>query len=278
VSGYVAAWRKISAKQTNPTVQARDKCHYFVHMRYFLDLAYDGSPYHGWQVQPNAPSVQEEVNLALSILLKQKTECVGSGRTDTGVHAFQQFAHFDAPKRIDMGHFMYQLNGILPNSIAVHDIRPVRENAHARFDAVDRSYRYFIHTRKEPFALGKSYFFSDGLDLQKIEGALKLIRQWNDFEAFSRVKTDVSNFDCTIFEAWWKEENYGHVFYVRANRFLRGMVRAMVGTLLDVGTGKTSLDEFGLILAKRDRKIAGRSVPPEGLFLNTVTYPQSVFI
>jgi tRNA pseudouridine38-40 synthase len=247
-------------------------------MRYFLDLAYDGSPYHGWQVQPNAPSVQEEVNIALSILLKQKTECVGSGRTDTGVHAFQQFAHFDANKRLDTAHFMYQLNGILPQAIAIHHIRAVRPNAHARFDAVDRSYRYFIHTRKEPFASGRSYFFSETLDLKAIEEALQIIRQWHDFEAFSRVKTDVSNFECTIFEACWKEENYGHVFYVRANRFLRGMVRAMVGTLLDVGTGKTSLDEFGLILAKRDRKKAGRSVPPEGLFLNSVSYPASLFI
>ncbi|MEQ9304438.1 MAG: tRNA pseudouridine(38-40) synthase TruA [Marinoscillum sp.] len=247
-------------------------------MRYFLDIAYRGTAFHGWQIQPNAVTVQEEINRALSVLLQSPTECVGSGRTDAGVHATHQVAHIDTGTKLDSGQLRYKLNALLPYEISVNEIRPVIPEAHARFDAVHRTYHYYIHTAKDPFKAGISYLFTPQLNTDLICKANELIRVWTDFQAFSKVQTDVNHFDCKIFEISWTETNDGHVFCVSANRFLRGMVRAMVGTLLDVGQRKRSLYELEEILKSGIRSNAGRSAPPEGLFLTEVGYPDSIYL
>lgn len=247
-------------------------------MRYFLDISYNGTAYHGWQEQNNAISVQEVLNNALSLVLRQEIKCVASGRTDAGVHALQQIAHFDVDKALDQAEFRYKLNAVLPDDIAVNESHLVSNEAHARFDAEKRSYRYFIHPQKSPFKKETSYFFPHQIDLESIAIGCEIFEQWVDFESFSKVRTDVNHFDCQIFEARWLEENGGYVFYVSANRFLRGMVRAMVGTLLDIGTGKIMPSQLTTILEEKDRKSAGRSVPPQGLFLSSVDYPDHIYL
>ncbi len=247
-------------------------------MRYFLDLAYKGTNYHGWQIQKNAVSVQETINQALSTLLQQKTECVGSGRTDTGVHASHQIAHFDTSVEMDLTKFQYKLNVLLPFDIAVNSIKQVKEEAHARFDAVRRSYYYCIHSKKDPFKSGYSYFYSQPLDLNLIRQAIALLKENRNFQAFSKVKTDVKTFECEIFDISWETSEDGHRFVVSADRFLRGMVRALVGTLLDVGHAKTSLEDLKIILKSGNRSMAGRAVPPEGLYLHSVDYPEQIYI
>ena len=247
-------------------------------MRYFLDLAYKGTNYHGWQIQKNASSVQETVNQALSTILQQKTECTGSGRTDTGVHATQQIAHFDTGTIIEPADLQYKLNVLLPFDIAVNNIRQVKEDAHARFDATLRSYNYLIHTKKDPFKVGSSYFYSQPLNIDLINKAIPVLKETKDFQAFSKVKTDVKTFDCEIFDISWETSEDGHRFVVSADRFLRGMVRALVGTLLDVGLSKTSPNDLKIILKSGNRSMAGRAVPPEGLFLTKVDYPENIYI
>jgi len=246
-------------------------------MRYFLDLTYDGGKYHGWQEQDNAISVQQVVNEALSKLLRSPTKCVGSGRTDAGVHALQQPVHIDVEQSWEKAQLCYKLNAILPKDIAVNVVKSVRMDAHARFSAMSRSYTYHIHTKRYPFKVGRSYFFSRTLDVGLINQCCQLLLDWKDFESFSRVHTDVNHFECDITEARWESANGQHAFYVTANRFLRGMVRALVGTLLDVGEKKLSLQEFALVLERRDRRAAGRAVPPEGLFLTAVQYPDDIY-
>ncbi len=247
-------------------------------MRYFLDLAYRGTNYHGWQIQKNASSVQETVNQALATILQQQTECTGSGRTDTGVHASQQIAHFDTTTAIDPADIQYKLNVLLPYDIAVNNIRQVKEDAHARFDATHRSYNYFIHSKKDPFKTGTSYFYSQSLKVDMINEAIRVLKNARDFQAFSKVKTDVKTFNCEIFDISWETSEVGHRFEVSADRFLRGMVRALVGTLLDIGLSKTSPEDLKIILESGNRSMAGRSVPPEGLFLTKVDYPENIFI
>ena len=247
-------------------------------MRYFLDIAYRGTAFHGWQIQPNAITVQEEINRALSTLLQLETECLGSGRTDAGVHASQQIAHFDIYQKLDTSRFQYKLNALLPYEISIQGIRQVKEEAHARFDAVSRSYQYHIHKLKNPFKTGLSYLFSRPVDVQKIGEATQLIKSWENFQAFSKVHTDVKTFNCTIHHIDWSESNDSHVFSVSANRFLRGMVRAMVGTLLEIGQNKLSVADLELVLKSGVRSNAGRSAPPEGLFLSAVEYPKDIYL
>lgn len=247
-------------------------------MRYFLDISYNGTAYHGWQEQANAISVQEVLNNALSLILRRETKCVASGRTDTGVHAMQQMVHFDIDRALNQPEFQYKLNAVLPDDIAINDVRQVQEQAHTRFDAQTRSYQYFIHHHKSPFKKEVSYFFPHALDLDQIAAGCQIFEQWVDFESFSKVKTDVNHFDCTIYQARWSKEKEGYIFHVSANRFLRGMVRAMVGTLLDIGTGKLTPNQLTIILKQKDRKAAGRSVPPQGLFLSSVTYPEHIYL
>lgn len=247
-------------------------------MRFFLDISYLGTAFHGWQVQDNANSVQAEVNNALSTILRTPIECLGSGRTDTGVHALCQVAHFDLESTLDTKSIVFKLNSLLPKTIAINSCRQVKEDAHARFDADFRSYKYHFHSSKNPFKEGKSYLFSKPLDFEAINKSCELIGGWKNFEAFSKVQTEVNNFNCTIQEIGWERNNEGSFFYVSANRFLRGMVRAMVGTLLEVGQLKISVAQLKEILESKDRRQAGRAVPPEGLYLSKVSYPDHIYI
>ena len=247
-------------------------------MRYFLYLAYNGTNYHGWQVQENAVTVQQVLNEALSTLLRKSINAMGSGRTDTGVHAKMQVVHFDVDESIDGEQLVMKLNRFLPRDISVSQMVPVHSNANTRFDATSREYHYRIHTRKSPFLENLYYGFYQPLDVEAMNKACELMLPWRDFECFSRVKTEVNNFYCDIFEANWFRQNEDLLFSVRANRFLRGMVRAIVGTMLDVGQGRKSLENFSAILESRDRRQAGRAVPPQGLYLNDIVYPEEIFI
>jgi len=246
--------------------------------RYFLDIAYNGTAYHGWQVQENAHTVQAELEKCLSTVLRSKTEIMGSGRTDTGVHARQQVVHLDMPEPKDRDKLIYQLNGFLPQDISIAGLRKVNENAHARFDATQRSYEYHIHKCKSPFLENLSYFFPKQLDVPAMNEAAQCLLGEQDFESFSKVKTAVNTFICTIKEAHWEKQNESLVFHVTANRFLRGMVRALVGTLLEVGLGKLNAADFVSIIESRDRRKAGRAVPPHGLYLSRVLYPESIYL
>ena len=243
-----------------------------------MDISYKGTDHHGWQSQVNANSIQEDIQIALAKILRlDKIELTGSGRTDTGVHAQQQIAHFDINDVLDIQLIIHKLNSMLNENIAINKIFPVKDNAHARFDAIRRTYNYHIHTIKNPFKTATSYYFKFPLDTDRINKACEIIKKWNDFESFSKVKTEVSNFNCDIYEASWSLHNEDHIFIVSANRFLRNMVRAMVGTLIEIGQKKLSLPEFEKILKDKNRSSAGVSVPANGLFLSEVTYPDSIY-
>lgn len=247
-------------------------------MRYFLQLSYNGAAYSGWQEQPGTATVQAALNKALRTLLGPDINCTGSGRTDAGVHARMQVVHFDGTLAMSADEFVYRLNAILPPDIAAQSVRQVRDDAHARYDAMSRSYEYRIHRCKDPFKRGLSYFFRAEPDVAAMNAAAQELLAWKDFQCFSKVKTDVKHFDCELFEARWKFQNDSLVFYVSANRFLRGMVRAMVGTLLEVGLGRLSQEGFREVLRSRDRTAAARNVPPEGLFLVNIKYPNEIYL
>ncbi|SNS92603.1 tRNA pseudouridine38-40 synthase [Ekhidna lutea] len=242
-----------------------------------MDISYRGTNFNGWQIQPNGVTVQEELEKALFTILKKETAVTGSGRTDTGVHAMQQIAHIDIDE-IDPQKLTFKLNSFLNGDISINGIRPVKTEAHARFDATDRTYHYHLHQAKNPFKKGLSYYFNPELDIAKINEACEIIKGWQNFECFSKVHTEVNNFNCEIFQAKWIQDGSNHMFEISANRFLRGMVRAVVGTLIDVGLGKTSLEDFSAILESNDRRRAGRAVPAEGLFLQKVVYPEDIYL
>jgi len=246
-------------------------------MRYFFEISYNGTHYHGWQNQKNAVGVQQVVEEALSKLLREEISIVGSGRTDTGVHCIQQFFHTDIEKVFKPNDLVHRLNAFLPKDIAIRNIFPVRHEAHARYDAYERSYQYKITRVKDPLLVGYAYYFFRELDVPTMERASALLLGEHDFECFSKVKTDVNHFICNIKEASWNQKGDVLVFTVTANRFLRGMVRAIVGTLLDVGNGKLTIRQFQEILKSKDRKKAGMNAPPEGLYLTQVKYHKSVF-
>ncbi|EOZ99128.1 tRNA pseudouridine synthase A [Indibacter alkaliphilus LW1] len=246
--------------------------------RYFLELAYKGSGYHGWQIQKNANSVQEEIEKALSVLLGKNTPIVGSGRTDTGVHASQTFAHFDSDIELEKELFTKKLNGILGKSIAIYDLIQVKNEAHARFDAVEREYLYRCIKRKNPFESESSWQIYSNPDIDLMNQAAKLLLEYDDFECFSKVKTEVNNFRCEIKEAIWEQNAHELLFHITANRFLRGMVRAIVGTLMEVGLGKITVEDFRTIIESKNRKEAKSSAPAQGLYLCRVTYPEKIFI
>lgn len=242
-------------------------------MRYLLELSYVGTNYHGWQIQPNANTVQGEVNKALSTILREEILTLGSGRTDAGVHGEQQFAHFDSEKELDES-LLSKLNGLAPVDIAFHSIRKVDDDFNARFAAESRAYRYRIELSKNAFKKKLYYRFHKPLDIEAMNSAVALLFDFVDFECFSKVHTEVNNFNCTIMEAKWTRKSEREIeFYIKANRFLRGMVRAIVGTLLDVGLGKLSLEDFKQIIESKDRNKASWSAPAEGLFLVEVNYP-----
>jgi len=251
-------------------------------LRYFIELAYKGTNYHGWQYQPGAVSVQETINKSLSILLKTNIDIVGAGRTDTGVHAKQMFAHFDSEVELKENQLIQKLNSFLPNDIAINGLIKVADDAHARFDATKRTYQYHIHTVKDVFEKEGSYFFQTPLDIKKMNAACKILFKHSDFECFSKVNTDVKTFNCVIFEANWKlkkirdnQDNNGIdklVFTITADRFLRNMVRAIVGTMINIGTGKINIEDFERIIESKDRSQAGFSVPAHALYLTKIDY------
>ena len=245
-------------------------------MRYFIELSYDGTPFVGWQRQPAGDSVQSCLEDALSILFRKPLRIVGAGRTDAGVHAHQLFAHVDIDEHIDQD-LTFRLNKLLPKEIAVRNIIAVAQDAHARFDAVSRSYRYHITTQKNPFLQKRSYQFAKPLDIELMNQAAKILIDHEDFKCFSKSKTDVKTYICDIHYAHWQQDGSELVFFIQANRFLRNMVRAIVGTLLEVGLRKISISDFEAILASRDRSQAGYSVPAHGLYLNKVNYPKHIF-
>lgn len=247
-------------------------------LRYFLEIAYNGKKYHGWQNQPDAVSVQEKIEEALSTLLRTKIEIVGAGRTDTGVHATQIFAHFDYSESASTANLVFRLNSLLPKDIAIRDFFPVRPDAHARFDALSRTYIYKISLEKNPFLEDFAFRLQQKPDIAAMNKAAKILFQYDDFQCFSRSKTDVKTYNCKIYEAFWTEKDKQLIFTITADRFLRNMVRAIVGTLLDVGFYKISIDEMHNIIVQKNRSNAGASVPAKGLYLTKITYPDTLKI
>ncbi len=242
-------------------------------MRFFITLSFDGTNYHGWQIQPNSDSVQQRLQEALSTLLRQPVEVVGAGRTDTGVHARMMVAHFDWEELIDGKQLAYKLNKFLPQDIAVQEVRLVDEEKHARFSATSRTYHYFIHMRKDPFQQAYSWQVPFKLDFEKMNEAAKVLLEYRDFTSFSKVNTDTKTNLCDVKEAFWEEIAPDRWrFTITANRFLRNMVRAIVGTLVEVGRGRLSPEDVRRIIEAKDRCSAGESVPAKGLFLVDIKY------
>jgi tRNA pseudouridine38-40 synthase len=246
--------------------------------RYFIKVAYRGTAFVGWQNQPNGRSVQEVIEQALTTVLRQPIAITGSGRTDAGVHAEQQFAHFDLAEPLaNPARLVQSVNALLGPDVAVFRVFPVSDDSHARFTATSRYYQYRIIRQKDPFRAGLGYVFHPALALDAMNEAAGYLVQHTDFESFSKVKTDVKTFNCHIeFAHWQRDRGDELTFHIRADRFLRGMVRAIVGTLLDVGQGKITPAEFEDIIISRNRKSAGRAAPAEGLFLVEVAYPDDV--
>ena len=244
--------------------------------RYFLEIAYKGTNYSGFQIQDNAGSIQEEVEKALSIFFRRKFELTGSSRTDTGVHALQNYFHLDSEVLIDPQN-IYNLNALLPGDIVLRSATPVKPDAHCRFDAISREYRYYLYRVKNPFLADRAWFYPYTLDKEKLREAADLVLRQNDFTAFSKRNTQVKTFLCSIQHSGWEEENDCLVYRVVANRFLRGMVRGLVGTMLQVGRGRIPVDQFGEILQSRDNRQTDFSAPGHGLFLFRVNFPVSTF-
>lgn len=248
-------------------------------MRYFFEISYHGKNYHGWQSQDNALGVQTVVENVLRKLFRDEhLAIVGSGRTDTGVHCRQQFFHCDLDKSFDPDQLARRMNAFLPADIAIRSIRKVRSDASARYAAVERSYEYVITRVKDPLRQGMAFYYFKPLHLPTLQRASALLLGMHDFQCFSKVHTDVDHFRCDVKAARWVERGDLLIFQISANRFLRGMVRAVVGTLLDVGSGKISLEDFKSILRSRDRRKAGMNAPADGLFLIRVKYPRGTFI
>ena len=245
--------------------------------RYFIQLSYDGTAYHGWQIQPNGISVQETVEKALSIVARETVAVTGAGRTDAGVHASFYIAHFDTENQnLDSEKILHNLNCLLPFDIAVQHVYKVHSEAHARFDALNRTYKYYLAKLKDPFLRQYAAKESRIPDLAKMNEAARLLFNYEDFTSFSKLGTDVKTNNCKVDVAEWTDEGNKFVFTIRADRFLRNMVRAIVGTLLEVGFGKITIDQFCRIIEAKDRCAAGASVPAKGLFLVDIGYPEEL--
>lgn len=245
-------------------------------MRYFIRFSYLGKHYHGWQNQPNAMTVQQVLEHAMSKILGDSVVLIGAGRTDAGVHAKEMFAHFDSEKISDTKNLTHRLNAFLPDDIAVQDVFEVPSDAHARFDANERTYEYWVTQNKNPFLLDYAHFVIQQLDVDKMNLAANVLLQETNFECFSKSNTDVKTYICDLTKAEWKQKNEILIFTITADRFLRNMVRAIVGTLLEVGIGKMDVEHVKTILKSRDRSMAGPSVPAKGLYLTQITYPDSI--
>ena len=242
-------------------------------MRYRIELSYNGKNYHGWQIQPNAISVQEVLQTAFSTLLNTPISIMGAGRTDTSVHAEFFVAHFDLDTEIpNTEQLCFRMNHFLPKDIAIHDIRLADEGFRSRFSATSRTYEYRFHFEKNPFLTYFSYFFQYELDVEAMEAGAKILFEYTDFTSFSKVNTDAKTNNCTIMQAEWFQTQNQLIFKIKANRFLRNMVRAIVGTLLELGIGKITLDEFRDIIEQQDRSKAGKSAPGHALFLTDIEY------
>ena len=245
--------------------------------RYFIELAYNGAGFHGWQIQPNGITIQEELNKALTTLLQEDIYVIGAGRTDTGVHASFYVAHFETDKEFcvedfNLDHLVYKLNRILSRNIAIYKIYPVVENMHARFSAVSRTYKYYIDKRKNPFTHTFAWKMHPLPDIALMNEAAKILFDYTDFTSFSKLHTDVNNNNCTLMQAYWEETSEQLIFTIKANRFLRNMVRAIVGTLVEVGQQRISINEFRQIIESKNRCKAGSSVPANALFLTKIEY------
>jgi len=247
-------------------------------LRYFIDLSYNGRAYHGWQIQPDVTTVQAELNHALSTVLRTPLDCMGAGRTDTGVHAKQMVAHFDIDTKIDVKDIVYKLNVLLPKDIHINTIKEVQPEIHARFDALSRTYIYRISRTKDAFNYLNAHTYTLPLDIDLMNQAAQILFKHTDFQCFSKVKTDVKTYNCTIMGAQWELDKNTLIFKIKADRFLRNMVRAIVGTMIEVGAKKRTLEEFHEIIASKNRSNAGTSAPAQGLYLINIEYPKSIYV
>ncbi|MEI7490844.1 MAG: tRNA pseudouridine(38-40) synthase TruA [Bacteroidota bacterium] len=248
-------------------------------MRYFISLAYDGTHYHGWQAQKNAISIQTVLSDALCMMLKESISLTGCGRTDAGVHAREYFAHLDLERDLSLSQLnklVFKLNSYLGKDIAIRRIFHVRNDAHARFSASLRTYKYYISMEKDPFLVNKSYYHYGPIDIDMMNRGAELIMKYSDFTSFSKVDSDTKTRICKVSHARWERSENLLIFTISADRFLRNMVRAIVGTLLDLGTGKMSLRDLKLVIEAKNRSDAGDSVPAGGLFLERVVYPDDI--
>ncbi len=242
-------------------------------MRYFIHLAYDGTRYHGWQIQPNGISVEGEIELRLSTLLRQPIDIVGAGRTDAGVHARHMVAHFDFEDGCDTKQLCYRLNRMMPPDICIYKIEQVAENMHARFSATSRTYHYYISTKRNPFNRQYTWLCHYDLDFELMNQAAEILMEYKDFASFCKSHTDVKTTLCNIIEAKWIKDDEGcYYFRIKANRFLRNMVRAVVGTLVEIGRHRLSLDDFRNVIEGKKRTMAGESMPANALFLERIEY------
>lgn len=246
--------------------------------RYFIYLAYNGENYCGWQIQPNGMSIQETIEKALSTLLRIPTSIVGAGRTDAGVHARMMTAHFDSEQNFDLAELSKRLNSILPKDISIYRIVEVRADAHARFDATSRLYKYYITTRKDPFLHRLKHKVYGDPDIEGMNACANVLFEYEDFTSFSKLHTDVKTNNCKIMIAKWEKLDEDYVFTIKADRFLRNMVRSVVGTLLEAGRGKIDTNDMRQTIEAKDRGAAGTSVPAHALFLEEVEYNNNIFI
>ena len=247
--------------------------------RYFVKISFKGTGYHGWQIQPNAITVQQVIEKAFSTVLREKITAVGAGRTDTGVHASFFVFHFDSNNTdIDTRNLVFRLNSFLPSDISVHLIRKVPSEVHARFSALSRTYKYYLTQFKDSFKTETAYYYPVELNINIMNESASILKYYNDFTSFSKLHTDVKTNLCKIFTAEWHKEENLLVFSIKADRFLRDMVRAIVGTLILVGRGKINIDEFRTIIESKNRSAAGPSAPAHGLFLTEIEYPEFIMV
>ena len=245
-------------------------------MRYFIAISYNGKAYHGWQIQPNAITVQEVLEQALSTLLSETLAVVGAGRTDAGVHATELIAHFDTDAIFDVNQLVFKLNSFLPQDISITKIYKVKSDAHARFDAVSRTYLYRVALKKNVFTYDNTYAIRQVLDVDRMNAACKILFEYKDFQCFSKSQTDVKTYHCDIMKAEWVVKEDELQFTIKANRFLRNMVRAIVGTMVNIGLGKMNVDDLHTVIQSKNRSEAGFSVPAHGLYLTHIEYPKDI--
>lgn len=248
--------------------------------RYFLFLSYNGTCYHGWQIQPHSNTIQQTLQEALCLILGENIETTGAGRTDTGVHASFFCTHFDSDSNdLDKKeNLVFRINKFLPKDIAVKSIRKVVPEAHARFSAISRTYKYFITRNKDPFSIDSSWYLYGDMDVKSMNEACSVLFRYSDFTSFSKLHTDVKTNNCKIYSAHWEENDYFLVFTIKADRFLRNMVRAITGTIAEIGKGRIGVDDLERIILAKDRGKAGQSAPAKGLFLTDIEYPSGIFV